>query len=193
MSCRSLTSHGSCCIPACLSLSGCPRGPVGSGASTSSSGCHGSGSLSQRPAGLNTGESRRFIAPVQERDRNLDGPWKDAGDVTGAIAEWVSWYSPGTTTRESTPPAETFPQQNIESLANKQSPAIIEPEAQPSYPPTKPGASQAQSAQPAGGGESRLLIRRRSSIKSLADQLHFGLDGGAGNLNPVVERPHLGE
>jgi putative transposase len=24
---------------------------------------------------------------------NIEGPWQDAGDVTAATAEWVSWYN----------------------------------------------------------------------------------------------------
>ena len=51
-----------------------------------------------------------------------------------------------------------------------------------------------RSAQPAvGGGGSRLLFHGRWCIKSLEGELHFSMDGGAGNLNPVVERPQLGE
>src|ERR1700683_3624915 len=35
--------------------------------------------------------------------------------------------------------------------------------------------------------------RRVPRIKGLADEPHFGLDGGAGNANPMVERPQPGE
>jgi hypothetical protein len=30
-------------------------------------------------------------------------------------------------------------------------------------------------------------------MNDLGDELHFGLDDGAGDLNPAVERPQLGE
>ena len=39
---------------------------------------------------------------------NLEGPWQDAGDVTVATAEWVSWYNNERlhSARENVPQAE---------------------------------------------------------------------------------------
>jgi hypothetical protein len=45
----------------------------------------------------------------------------------------------------------------------------------------------------AAGGGSGLLSRRDWCRKSLADELHFGLDGGGVGLDPSVERPQLGQ
>jgi putative transposase len=60
---------------------------------------------------------------------NFEGPWKDAGDVTVATAEWVSWYNNERLHSECgyVPP---FEYENAWLINDSQ--AIIEPEAQAS-------------------------------------------------------------